>query len=463
MNQAPDFVLFLGRFHPLVVHLPIGFLFFAFLLELFSKWKKNNALLAGIPLALLMGTITAAISCILGYMLSLSGDYEESAVDSHFWFGIATTIVASIAWLIRIDKIKLPKAKSFRANIATLTLLVILLSVTGHYGGNLTHGSDYLIKYLPFGKSEKKELVPVSKVEDAVVYDYLVEPILENKCTSCHNSSKKKGGLSLTDSISIVKGGKNGDALIPGNSVKSEMIKRVLLDPHNEDFMPPEGKTPLTEEEIAILIYWIDNANADYSSKISSVETPENISHLASNFLGLPIEGQKGTVQLPEVGAIKEEVINFILSEGFTIRELVFESNLFEVVLPSKTLKNNTPEEINKKLAALAKIKDNILWFYAEDNGITDTHLNTISEFKNLQKLNLNNNDITDQGITSLEKLTSLNSLNIYGTKVSKNSLNSFLKMQNLEKVYAWKTAIKTEDLAMYMGKENVPHVSLGN
>lgn len=463
MNQAPDIVLFLGRFHPLIVHMPIGFLFFAFLLELFSKWQKNNALTTGIPLALLMGAITATISCALGYMLSLSGDYDGNAVDSHFWFGIATTVVAFIAWGIRIDKIKLPSAKNFKGNIATLTLIVILLSITGHYGGNLTHGSDYLVKYLPFGKPEKKELVAITNIEDAVVYDYLVAPILENKCTSCHNSSKKKGGLSLTDSTAITKGGKNGDALLAGNSGKSEMIKRVLLNPHNEDFMPPEGKTPLTDEEVAILTYWIDNAEAKYSSKIADIETPENITHIASNFLDIPIEGQKGAIKLPQVSVINKEVISTIEAEGFTIRELVFESNLFEIVIPSKTLKNNTPEEINKKLGLLAKIKDNILWFYAEDNGITDIHLNTISEFKNLQKLNLNSNNITDKGIASLEKLPSLNSLNIYGTKVSKNCLNSFLKMKNLEQVYAWMTAIKLEDLLVYKENENAPHISLGN
>jgi len=462
MNQAPDIVLFLGRFHPLIVHIPIGFLFFAFLLEIVSKWKKNKTLLSSIPLALLMGGITATVSCILGYMLSLSGDYEESVVDSHFWFGIATTVVAFIAWLIRIDKIKLPKGNNFKANMATLTLLVILLSVTGHYGGNLTHGSDYLFKYLPFAKEEKKELVAITKVEDAVVYDYLVEPILDNKCTSCHNSSKKKGGLSLTDSTSISKGGKNGDALIAGNSSKSEIIKRVLLDPHNDDFMPPEGKTPLTEEEIAILTYWIDNANANYSSKVAAIKTPENITHIASNMLDIPIEGQKGATKLPTVSVINEEIINTITAQGFTVRELVFESNLYEVVLPPKSAKNNTAEEIAKKIELLSSIKDNILWFYAEDNGITDEHLSTIAEFKNLQKLSINNNIISDKGISFLKNLNSLNSLNIYSTKVSKNSLNTFIRMKNLEHVYAWKTSIKEEDLIIYKDKENAPIVSLG-
>ncbi len=463
MNEVSDIVLFFGRFHPLLVHLPIGFLFFAFLLEVISKWKKNPSLTTAIPLALLLGALSALGSCILGYMLSLSGDYDESAVDIHFWFGIATTVVAFIAWLIRIEKINIPNTNTVKANISTLTLIVVLLSVTGHYGGNLTHGSDYLVKYLPVGKEPKKELPAISKIEDAGVYDYLVDPILQNKCTSCHNPSKKKGGLSFVDSTAILAGGKNGDALIPGNSSKSEMIKRVLLDPHHDDFMPPEGKTPLTEEEVAILMYWIDNANANFSSQIKGIETPENITKIASNFLEIPIEGEKGTTKLPAVNPINEETLIAIKKEGFQIRELVFESNIYEVVLPPQTITAKNSNELDKKLALLTDIKENILWFYAENNSINDSHLKLISEFVNLQKLNINSNPITDNGIAAFENHAFLNSVNLYGTKVTKKSLVSFTKMKNLQNVYAWKTAIKNDDItSTFKGNQNAPKISLG-
>ena len=71
MTETPDFIIFLGRFHPLVVHMPIGFLFFAFLLEIYSKWKKDSVFNAGIPLALLTGA--KVISEELGDDLDLIG------------------------------------------------------------------------------------------------------------------------------------------------------------------------------------------------------------------------------------------------------------------------------------------------------------------------------------------------------------------------------------------------------
>ncbi len=459
MSDTSDFVLFLGRFHPLVVHLPIGFLFFAFLLEVLGRKKKYEALTNAVPLALLSGFASAFIACVLGYMLSMSGDYDEGMLDIHFWFGVATTIIVLIAWLIRIGKIKLKKKLKIKANISAITLIVILLSITGHYGGNLTHGSDYLTKYLPFNKKEEKVLIPIEKLEDAVVFDYLVAPVLDAKCTSCHNESKKKGGLALIDSLSIMKGGKGGAALIAGNAAKSEMIKRVLLDPHHDDFMPPEGKTPLTEEEIDVLKYWINGASADFSSKVGDVETPENISKIASEMLGLGHSAGKG--KIPNLTEVDDSILKELMTEGFRVSELVFDSNIYSIELPAKTITAENSSELNKKLELLSKIKDNVFWLYLEDNQLTDAHLNGVTQFKNLKKLKLNKNSISDAGVSQISSLE-LESLNLYGTNVTKESLKTFLKIPTLKKVYIWGTSISKKDIDSLNLENESPEFILG-
>jgi uncharacterized membrane protein len=459
-NNVPDFVLFLGRFHPLIVHLPIGFLVFAFLLELYSRWQKDTSITKVIPLALLVSGVSALFASVLGYMLSLSGDYEESMVDSHLWFGVATTVFTFVAWLIRIEKIKISKLPKVKTNIAALTLLVVLISITGHYGGNLTHGSDYLVKYAPF-KEKEKEVAKVTKIEDAFVFDHLVDPILENKCASCHNESKKKGGLSFQDSLSIMKGGINGNVLTIGDATKSEMIKRVLLNPDHDDFMPPKGKTPLTEEEIAILKYWINNANASFKTKVGAIKTPENILGFASSSLGLSGYGSTTEVELPVATKIDEVILQDLIAEGFRISELVFDSNIYEVVLPAQTITENNAKDINSKLAKLLKIKDNVLWLYLEDNQITDEHLKALNQFKNLQKLKLNNNSITDKGVSRLVNLKNVESINLCNTKISKESLAFFNKINKLKKVYVWKTLINQKDLDSIQ-RDTSPQVILG-
>jgi uncharacterized membrane protein len=461
-SSVPDFILFLGRFHPLVVHLPIGFLIFAFLLEIYGRWHKNPALSMAISLALLAGAISALVASVLGYMLSLSGDYEEGMLDTHFWFGIATTVVAFFAWAIRTGKLDIPKLNGVKPNVATLTLVFLLVGITGHYGGNLTHGSDYLVKYAPFGRKEKVVLPPIDKLEEAAVYDYLVNPILEAKCTSCHNSNKKKGGLSFQDTLAIKKGGKNGEAYIAGNIAKSEMIRRVMLNPHHEDYMPPEGKTPLTDEEKSILSFWIEQGNADFKTKLGDLATPDGITSIASTMLGLEDATGRSGIPLPKVPQLSGEVLGEMVDAGFKLRELVYESGLYEVVLPPKSVITSSEGELDMKMEKLLFIKDNILWLSLKDNKVQDKHLKTISQFINLQKLEIEKNPITDLGIAEIIGIQSIMGLNLYGTNITASSFESFVKMKGLKRVYVWGTTITEDEVAHFRVKENRPEVIMG-
>ncbi|MDO6601079.1 DUF2231 domain-containing protein [Arenibacter palladensis] len=461
-SSVPDFILFLGRFHPLVVHLPIGFLIFAFMFELYGRWKRDFTVSVGIEFALLAGALSAAVACVLGYMLSLSGDYEQAMLDTHFWFGIATTLVTFFAWSIRSGKLNIPKLSGLKPNMAGLTLVVVLVGITGHYGGNLTHGSDYLVKYAPFGRKEKVVLPPIDKLEDAAVYDYLVNPILDAKCTSCHNSSKKKGGLSLQDSMAVKKGGKNGEAFIAGNVAKSEMMRRTMLDPHHEDYMPPEGKTPLTDEEKSILSFWIEKANADFRVTMGELETPEEIISIASNILGLEDVTGKSGIPLPKVGLVNVEILKDIAGAGFNVRELIFESGLYEVVLPPHFIDSKNGDDLDGKLEKLLPMKDNIIWLSLKDNEVQDRHLKTIGQFVNLQKVELEKNPITDLGITEITGIQSITGLNLYQTKITASSLDNFIKMKGLERVYAWGTAITEDEVARFAAKQNRPAIIMG-
>ena len=67
---------FIGHLHPLIVHLPIGFLALAILFELLSHFKKFEQLKTSVQATLFLGFVTAVLSCIFGYILSLSGEYE---------------------------------------------------------------------------------------------------------------------------------------------------------------------------------------------------------------------------------------------------------------------------------------------------------------------------------------------------------------------------------------------------
>lgn len=456
MNEVPDILIFFGRFHPLVVHLPIGFIMFAFILEILSKWKNLKELRAAIPYALLFGFLTAAKACTLGYMLSMTGEYDGPMLDGHFWFGIATTVVTLLAWLISIDKIKIPALKTFKANISALTLLVVLISITGHYGGNLTHGSDYLTKYAPFGE-KPKEIAKPKTVEEVAMFDHIVKPILEEKCVSCHNASKKKGSLAMQDWESILKGGKEGAAVTPGYVSQSGIIQRVTLNPHDKKFMPPDGKTPLTEEEVQLLSFWVASNQEDFNFKLSEAPKKEEILKVALAYLQLDGSGEEA---LPKVQPVDSIYIGSLMNKGFTIRELVYDAGIFEVVLPAKTAKSSS--EAQSMLKELTQMKDNIFWLSLENNALSDAELSTIATFSNLRQLHLNKNEITNAGIAHLKALKSLKSLNLYSTKVNADCLPVLSEFKNLEKVYLWQTDITKEAIDAFKTSHDKPALISG-
>jgi hypothetical protein len=81
---------------------------------------------------------------------------------------------------------------------------------------------------------------------------------LETKCLQCHGEAKHKGGYRLDVSEMALKGGESGRAAIkPGDPLESNLVRLILLPRDSDDVMPPEGKEPLTSDEIMILIRWI--------------------------------------------------------------------------------------------------------------------------------------------------------------------------------------------------------------
>jgi mono/diheme cytochrome c family protein len=88
-------------------------------------------------------------------------------------------------------------------------------------------------------------------------FESKIRPILVDNCYKCHSSQaeKLKGGLSVEFHESLLKGGENGPAVVPGNPDKSLLIKAVRYgDPDLQ--MPPRGKK-LSEQQIADLVTWI--------------------------------------------------------------------------------------------------------------------------------------------------------------------------------------------------------------
>jgi uncharacterized membrane protein len=139
----------IGRFHPLIVHLPIGFILFALILMYYPR-KDKNLLLPTVQFALLLSTATAFFACITGVTLYNQEGYAFDTVQNHLILGIITALICLSLYLL-VKKYK--STSNPKIHIGS-GLLFLSLTITGHLGGNLTHGETYLTEVLPEGIQE---------------------------------------------------------------------------------------------------------------------------------------------------------------------------------------------------------------------------------------------------------------------------------------------------------------------
>ncbi len=111
---------------------------------------------------------------------------------------------------------------------------------------------------------------------DPPVYTGIVKPILADTCVSCHGEKKQKKKLRLDSLAAIMKGGKDGAVVVPGNVDKSDLVDRIELDLNDDDHMPPQGKPQLTSKQILILEWWV-KAGAPGDVPLSSLKAPDDV------------------------------------------------------------------------------------------------------------------------------------------------------------------------------------------
>jgi len=433
--------LFLGRFHPLIVHLPIGFLLLAVFFEIYVRKTNNKKLDPAISFAMFLGFISGFISVILGFLISSEGGYDDQLLNWHRFSGIGVSVLSFFCWLIKSGNIRIPDL----TYLLLTGLLVISLIATGHFGGMLTHGNDYLISNAPefirnaLRNENKNPVYELPSIPDSlIIYTHLIQPIFDNNCNQCHNPSKRKSGLILNTFDNLMKGGENGIVIEPGHPFQSELFKRVTLPQSNFKFMPPKG-IPLTYGEIQILQWWIEEG-ASKSARLTSHKISENIKHILNSEFAYDTS-PKSFVEIHRVTEPEKDNLILLEKNNFTPGFLSKNSSFLDIRYNSESI------EI-KNLEAMQTVSEQITWLDLRNSGITDEMLILIGNLPNLTKLRLDGNPVTEKGIAYLEGLKHLEMISLYNTEVGKGCLRSLIKLPSLRKLYLGKTSIVKEDIA---------------
>jgi len=431
--SLPDFA---GSFHPLLVHLPIGILLLAALFQLLSQKEKYQYLSSAVGISLFIGMVSAIASCISGYLLSGSGDYDEDMIFNHQWSGIALALISILAWYLN--------RKGKQITWIT-TLMVFLIVLTGHFGGSITHGSDYLTRAFSAegsGQAEEKRK-PIPNVQQALAYQDVIKPILTSKCYKCHGPNKQKGKLRLDIPDFILKGGKGGKAIIAGNTDESELIKRILLSKESDDHMPPLEQPQLTKAEMDLIHWWV-SSGADFDKKVADLDQTEKIKPVLLSLQSE--ENTEATIisDIPEnaVGQADTKVVQELLARGIAVIPVALNSNYLSVnfvAIDSIT---------DKDLQLLEQLSKQVIWLKIGDSNLDDNKLKSISKLSSLTRLSIERTKVSDSGIALLNSLSKLTYLNLVGTAVTSKGLNQLKSLKDLRQIFLYQTAISEAEFS---------------
>ncbi len=418
---------YFGRFHPLVVHLPIGFLSVFLILGLFISRQKQLESFQIVKLIILVSAISATASSISGYLLSISGDYNLEIVSRHQWLGISLTI---LNWLIYF-KIKYLLNASVRNYRIVLGVVLVSLIFTGHLGGSLTHGSDFLIppppnQWFSSGAYEKKSISMNSTAFEATSI------IFERRCYTCHGKNKQKGALRLDTREAILKGGENGE-IISDNASNSLLIEKLLLPIDDEDHMPPKEKKQLTSLEISYLTWWIE-AGVDFENSLESLNLPDSLHEILSKE---DVKFADSSIPEKEVKPTDDNILEKLRSLGVIVTSVGKNSNYL-----SASFINTLPENSSEAMENLNKVKSQLIWLNLDYQDPDDDAWEKIGELAALRKLSVKNTNLSDENLASFQPLKELIYLNLVGTNVTVSGLDKIANLQKLESLYLYQTGM---------------------
>jgi len=415
-DEAPRFILALGRFHPMLLHLPIGALVVTFFIDVLGRIQKKYPETT-IKNLLGITSVFAIVTCFFGYFLSLEGGYQKDTLDLHFYTGIATAILANLLFIISWK----PNFKSNTLFLPLFIVTLITISVAGHFGSVLTHGDNFLTEYI--SASEEEETIEV--IDSLKLYENVVAKILDQKCIQCHNTSKQKGELSLISKDVILKGGTSGLTVVKGNASESKLYSRLLLPISDEEHMPPEGKEQLTKDEIWLIKHWIDKG-LDFENYATANSENDTLRRALSKYLVF----NKVKISKASIEAIEE-----VKTAGFRVLELV----PGQAALNVKCL-DTTPTK--EHMDGLSVLKEQITELDFGNAKLTDEMTSVFKQFKNLKSLRLNSPLITDKSLEHLKSLNHLEVLNIYNTNITNDGLSNLLKAVQPKRIYTWSTKV---------------------
>ncbi|MFM1878157.1 MAG: hypothetical protein RLZZ241_1023 [Bacteroidota bacterium] len=402
--EVPAWLQVAGRMHPLILHFPI-------VIVLFSAgvlFVKHRALPK--EFSVILWQVSAhfmALTVLTGILLKQE-DYEGNTAVLHQWWAIAGLGFTLFLHYAQVASLRLKRGLGM--------VVVISIILTGHFGATLTHGENFVSGPLadPIEKSDWNE--------NDLVFNQLIQPVLDAKCVSCHRAGKTKGELRLDNLEGFKKGGESGPIFVLGDSASSLLADRIHLPLSEKEHMPPKNKPQLSTDELELLELWLaSNLSAD--SKIAELNPQHPLRKL--------LEQQPGI-----------ENYNFQPADVDAIAEL---NNFFRRVAPlypdSPALEAAYYSAGNFEVSSIRELKgisEQLVRLQLNRMPLNHVDLSVLADFPNLEELRLNFTDLADDQLKYLIPLKSLKTLALSGNPISENQIDELAKFTQIRELYFW-------------------------
>jgi len=450
-DGLPDLAKFIGRFHPLVLHLPIGMMIWVLIHETIIVFAGKGGRSSSLT-AMGFAAFSAVAASLLGYVLYFSiPEYDPELAERHLYGGLAFTCLALTAWVV---KLWVDAAGGRGALLYRLLLLasVGVMGFTSHDGASMTHGGNYLTEYAPapvrklLGLPERPETT-VQDITVQPVYAGIVKPIFERRCYSCHGTERQRGRYRMDEYELLLKGGNEGEAIIPGDSVASNVVVRIELPEEDEQRMPPDGRKGLEDHELVLVKWWIDGGASEDAMIADLPATDEvraalaMISDSVEEVAAAPVKPALSADLIAEVERLQREFPAALNFESRASTGLDFTAVGIRDAFGDEDL-----QKLEPVIPALVALD-------LSGTSVTDAGVALLAKATDLRSLRLSETAITGAALDTIATLGSLESLNLYGTSIDNEGVLKLAALENLEKLYLWRTQVDAAGVLLLQEK----------
>jgi cytochrome c len=89
-------------------------------------------------------------------------------------------------------------------------------------------------------------------------YTEKVRPILVTNCAKCHMGVAHRGGLNFETQAGLMKGGRDGVVIVPGDPANSMFVKLIRHEGPADDPKPmPPNSPKISDADIAVVEQWV--------------------------------------------------------------------------------------------------------------------------------------------------------------------------------------------------------------